>query len=86
MSFGQRLSETFKNQHMLARNTLRRLYPMVIINQLAPDFHQDAFINGGIKKIKLSDYKGKWVILFFYPADFTFVCPSEIMNWMANSR
>ncbi len=39
----------------------------------APDFKAMAFVNGKFKEIKLSDYKGKWVILCFYPADFTFV-------------
>jgi len=48
------------------------------INESAPDFSAEAFINDEVKKIKLSDYKGKWVILFFYPADFTFVCPTEL--------
>jgi peroxiredoxin (alkyl hydroperoxide reductase subunit C) len=51
---------------------------MLSINQKAPDFYEDAFINGQIKKISLKDYAGKWVILFFYPADFTFVCPTEL--------
>jgi peroxiredoxin (alkyl hydroperoxide reductase subunit C) len=51
---------------------------MVNINEKAPDFKEDALINDEIKKISLSDYKGKWVILFFYPADFTFVCPTEL--------
>jgi peroxiredoxin (alkyl hydroperoxide reductase subunit C) len=37
-----------------------------------------AFQNDEIKDIKLSDYKGKWVVLAFYPADFTFVCPTEL--------
>ena len=35
--------------------------------------------DGSFKEIKLSDYKGKYVILFFYPLDFTFVCPTEII-------
>lgn len=48
------------------------------INEPAPAFTQDAFMNNEVKKISLSDYKGKWVILFFYPADFTFVCPTEL--------
>ena len=48
------------------------------VNEKAPDFKQDAFVNDDIKKISLSEYKGKWVILFFYPADFTFVCPTEL--------
>ena len=51
---------------------------MVNINDKAPDFEEDAFVDGKIKKIKLKDYKGKWVVLFFYPADFTFVCPTEL--------
>ena len=50
----------------------------MIINKKASDFKEDAFVNGTIKKISLSDYKGKWVILFFYPADFTFICPTEL--------
>lgn len=51
---------------------------MVNINDQAPEFTEQAFINGDIKTISLSDYKGKWLILFFYPADFTFVCPTEL--------
>ena len=35
--------------------------------------------NGEFKEVKLSDYRGKYVVLFFYPLDFTFVCPSEII-------
>lgn len=51
---------------------------MVNINEEAPEFTEEAFIDGEIKKISLSDYEGKWVVLFFYPADFTFVCPTEL--------
>jgi hypothetical protein len=39
----------------------------------APDFEAIGFIDGGFKPIKLSDYKDKWVVLCFYPGDFTFV-------------
>ena len=49
-----------------------------IINQPAPQFTAEAFHNNEIKKISLSEYKGKWVVLVFYPADFTFVCPTEL--------
>lgn len=48
------------------------------IGKSAPDFEVEAYHNNEIKKIKLSDFKGKWVILVFYPADFTFVCPTEL--------
>lgn len=51
----------------------------VQIGQKAPEFNLKAVNNGGdFKEVKLSDYKGKWVVLFFYPLDFTFVCPTEI--------
>ena len=51
---------------------------MVKIGEKAGDFRLEAFHNGKIKWIKLSQYKGKWVVLLFYPADFTFVCPTEL--------
>ncbi|MFA6328226.1 MAG: redoxin domain-containing protein [Candidatus Micrarchaeia archaeon] len=51
---------------------------MVSINERAPDFTEDAYVDGDMKKVSLKDYRGKWVVLFFYPADFTFVCPTEL--------
>lgn len=48
------------------------------INHKAPGFTADAFHEEQVKKLSLADYKGKWVILFFYPKDFTFVCPTEL--------
>lgn len=51
---------------------------MININTIVPEFELDAFYNDEINKIKLSDYIGKWVVLIFYPADFTFVCPTEL--------
>jgi hypothetical protein len=39
----------------------------------APDFEANAFVGEGFKPVRLSDYKGKWVVLCFYPGDFTFV-------------
>jgi hypothetical protein len=43
------------------------------VGKPAPDFEASAYIDGGFKNIKLSDYKGKWVVLCFYPGDFTIV-------------
>jgi hypothetical protein len=43
------------------------------VGQPAPDFEAAAYVNGGFKNIKLSDYRGKWVVVCFYPGDFTFV-------------
>jgi len=51
----------------------------VRIRKPAPDFEADAVVKGDFKTVKLSDYKGKYIVLFFYPLDFTFVCPTEIV-------
>lgn len=53
-------------------------YTMIQINQVVPDFEVEAFYNNKIEKIRLSGYKGKWIVLVFYPADFTFICPTEL--------
>merc|ERR1719315_55759 len=45
----------------------------------APQFTGTAVVGGQFKQISLSDYKGKYVVFFFYPLDFTFVCPTEIV-------
>ena len=51
------------------------------VGSLAPPFTLDAVVNQELKKVSLSDYRGKWVVLFFYPGDFTFVCPTEIKGF-----
>ena len=43
------------------------------VGKPAPDFELAAYLDGGFKNIKLSDYKGKWIVICFYPGDFTFV-------------
>ncbi|MCL5999382.1 MAG: redoxin domain-containing protein [Chloroflexi bacterium] len=48
------------------------------IDARVADFEAEAYQNDEIKKVKLSDYKGKWVVLIFYPGDFTFICPTEL--------
>ncbi len=49
------------------------------VGQLAPVFEDmQAYQKGEFKKVSLHDYKGKWLVLFFYPRDFTFICPTEI--------
>lgn len=49
------------------------------VGQNAPDFTATAVVDQEFKTIKLSEYRGKYVVLFFYPLDFTFVCPTEII-------
>ncbi len=44
----------------------------------APDFEARALLNDDFEFAKLSDYRGKWVVLLFYPGDFTYVCPTEV--------
>lgn len=51
----------------------------VLVGKQAPDFSASAVVNGDFKEnFKLSDFKGKYVLMFFYPLDFTFVCPTEL--------
>jgi peroxiredoxin (alkyl hydroperoxide reductase subunit C) len=51
-----------------------------LVTKEAPDFAAQAVMaNNEFAELKLSDYRGKYVLLFFYPLDFTFVCPSEII-------
>jgi peroxiredoxin (alkyl hydroperoxide reductase subunit C) len=51
---------------------------MVKTGQPIPEFELEAYHNDDIVKIKLSNYRGKWLVLLFYPADFTFICPTEL--------
>jgi len=55
-----------------------------IINKLLPDLEFEVYQNEDTKKVKFSDFKGKWLVLFFYPADFTFVCPTELSEMADN--
>jgi len=51
-----------------------------LVGKKAPDFTMETALGNGedFGKVSLSDYKGKWLVFFFYPLDFTFVCPTEI--------
>jgi alkyl hydroperoxide reductase subunit AhpC len=51
-----------------------------LVGKPAPDFTMETVLGDGsdFSKVSLSDYRGKWLVLFFYPLDFTFVCPTEI--------
>ncbi len=53
----------------------------VKVGQRISNFEAKAYWNGKIEKIKLQDFKGKWIVLFFWPEDFTFVCPTEIKGF-----
>ncbi len=60
------------------------VFPTAEVGFEIPDFEVEAFHENDVKKIKLSDYRDKWLILFFYPADFTFVCPTELEEMADN--
>lgn len=57
---------------------------MISVGQKMPDAEVEAYHEDEIKKISLSDYRGKWLVLLFYPADFTFVCPTELQEAAEN--
>lgn len=56
----------------------------MLIGQKAPNFKSQAVVNGEIKTISLDDYKDKYKVLFFYPLDFTFICPTELIAFQDN--
>jgi len=57
------------------------IYPRAQIGQPAPYFKATAYHDLEFKDVQLTDYAGKYVVLFFYPLDFTFVCPTEIISF-----
>lgn len=59
--------------------------PVPSLQKPAPVFKGTAVVNGMFKDISLEDYKGQYVVLFFYPLDFTFVCPTEIIAFSDRS-
>lgn len=66
---GEPAKEKAKNQETIIKEEAK----MIQVGQKAPDFVAPAYYKGKFVNIKLSDYLGKWVVLCFYPGDFTFV-------------
>lgn len=56
------------------------------VGKPAPDFEAPAVVDGEISKVSLKNYKGQWVILFWYPKDYTFVCPTEIIAFSDRAK
>jgi alkyl hydroperoxide reductase subunit AhpC len=54
---------------------------MVQVGQQAPDFRLEGIVDSEFIEASLSDYRGRWVVLFFWPLDFTFICPTEILEF-----
>ncbi|MEK6607632.1 MAG: peroxiredoxin [Myxococcota bacterium] len=59
---------------------------MALVGKPAPDIQGQAYINGEIKKFSLAELRGKWVVAFFYPLDFTFVCPTELKAFASSHQ
>jgi len=57
---------------------------MIVVDRPTPDFEGTAYFNGKVVKVKLSDYKGKWILVCFYPGDFTYVCATEVAGMIRN--
>lgn len=57
---------------------------MSLINKQVEDFKVQAYHAGEFKEVTLEDVKGKWAVFFFYPADFSFVCPTELADLQDN--
>jgi alkyl hydroperoxide reductase subunit AhpC len=55
--------------------------PELQVSKPAPDFTLDGVQDGDFVQVHLSDLRGQWVVMFFYPLDFTFVCPTEIKGF-----
>ena len=59
---------------------------MSLVGKEAPDFTVQGYAGGQFKEFKLSDFRGKWVYLLFYPLDFTFVCPTEVLSFSETEK
>jgi hypothetical protein len=71
---GGPVGETEKNAGAKPTETAKKeVKSMVMIGRKAPDFEAPAYLGGKFVNVKLSEYLGKWVVLCFYPGDFTFV-------------
>lgn len=70
---GGPVGEDVPAEKNVKENTVKEVRPMIKVGKKAPDFTAPAFHNGKFVNVKLSDYLGKWVVVCFYPGDFTFV-------------
>lgn len=59
---------------------------MSIVGRQAPGFELEGYYKGAFKSYRLSDLKDKWVVLLFYPLDFTFVCPTEVLSFSEHAE
>jgi peroxiredoxin (alkyl hydroperoxide reductase subunit C) len=67
--------------HTNRAKTQRRRIEMSMVGKSAPDFELEGYFDGNMRNFKLSENEGKWTVLLFYPLDFTFVCPTEVLGF-----
>ncbi|MBC2717548.1 MAG: redoxin domain-containing protein [Desulfobacteraceae bacterium] len=70
---GGPVGETVEKEETIIKNKPKEIQRMIQVGKKAPDFSAPAYLNGKFVNINLSEYLGKWVVLCFYPGDFTFV-------------
>jgi len=70
---GGPVGEPVEEKEKVAETKTREAPAMIKVGQKAPDFSAPAYLNGKFVNVNLSEYLGKWVVLCFYPGDFTFV-------------
>ena len=70
---GGPVGESPDDQTVSQPESPREVKPMIQVGKKVPDFVAPAYLNGKFVSVKLSEYLGKWVLLCFYPGDFTFV-------------
>lgn len=81
MSETRRTETTRRTTKSTASETI---YPTRLVGRKAPEWQADALVGGELKTLSSTNYEGKWKTLFFYPLDFTFVCPTEITSFSDN--
>ena len=70
---GDPVGEDVSTENNVKETVVKEVRQMIKVGKKAPDFTAPAYHNGKFVNVKLSDYLGKWVVLCFYPGDFTFV-------------
>ena len=70
---GGPVGETVEKKEDFEKNKPKEMGSMIKVGKKAPDFSAPAYLNGKFVNVNLSEYLGKWVVLCFYPGDFTFV-------------
>jgi len=76
-----------RNGNSFAKNfSCHAGHSLTLVRKPAPAFQGTAWWNNEFKPISLDSFNGKWVCLFFYPLDFTFVCPTEIVDYNNKSE